>query len=130
MKKLYSFCILIFFVLSFSTEMRAQCTPVSNAVSTGIELQCFGGSVFRSGLAWHPEFNLYYSANAGSPGYPLETFSASGELLSTASQGYDFRGLWWNSLTDQLEGNGGEEDPLRRDRHRPDREGRDEQQRP
>jgi hypothetical protein len=49
--------------------------------------------------------NIYYSVDAGSSGYPIETYDQSGSLLSSVAQGNDYRGLWWNDSTQQLEGN-------------------------
>jgi hypothetical protein len=49
---------------------------------------------------------LYYSVNAGTTTYPIETFSViGGNALSSTSQGADYRGLWWNSATGAVEGN-------------------------
>jgi hypothetical protein len=84
----------------------AQCTVNANAV-VGITLQCDNtqGQTNRSGVAYNPNFNLYYSVDAGSSGYPIETFDASGAPVADIPQGFDYRGLWWNPNTNKLDGN-------------------------
>ena len=82
----------------------AQC-PLPTAVSD-VTLNCTGGSSTRTGVAFNPNQNLYYSVNAGTTTYPIETFSViGGNSLSSTTQGADYRGLWWNSATGAVEGN-------------------------
>lgn len=65
-----------------------------------------GGTLNRSGVAYNPEKDMYYSVNAGTTFYPMETYDGKGKLLGAIEQGFDYRGVWWNPNTKQLEGNG------------------------
>lgn len=89
---------------AFSFSICAQ-TPLANA-TLELTLTTAGGTNNRSGLAYNPNQQLYYSVNAGSSGYPGETYDAAGNQVNTVSQGFDFRGAWWNPNTNQFEGNG------------------------
>lgn len=100
MKKLLFLTLIIFPFTTFS-----QCVVDSNAIET-INLVCTGGTAYRSGVAYNPEHKIYYSVNSGSASYQIETFDESGTFLQTNTQGFDYRGLWWNSNLNQLEGNG------------------------
>lgn len=71
-----------------------------------LTLTTSGGTSNRSGISYNPNQQLYYSVNAGSSGYPIETFDAAGNPVASISQGFDYRGAWWNPNTGQLEGNG------------------------
>lgn len=101
-KKILFFCLIIASVNS--THLAAQCL-YNNAIAD-ITLQCTGGSISRTGVAYNPNEYLYYSVNAGVSTYPLETFAATGgNALFTTTCGADFRGYWWNPNTGQPEGN-------------------------
>lgn len=93
-------------ILGSFFDGQAQCQ--FNAVGIpGPTLITASGTANRSGVAWNPNFNLYYSVNAGSGSYPIETYPDSGGVsLASPASGISFRGLWWNSSTSQLEGNG------------------------
>jgi len=95
----------IFLVMAATGYSIAQCTVFPKALA-GPTLSCSGGTTYRSGVAYNPKFNLYYSVNSGSSSYSIETFDSAGKSLNSATQGFDFRGLWWNPTKDQLEGNG------------------------
>jgi len=57
-------------------------------------------------VAYNPNQELYYSINAGSGTYPLETYSKNGgTALSSVSSTGDYRGYWWNPYTGMPEGN-------------------------
>lgn len=71
-----------------------------------VTLQCTGGTGNRSGVAYNPQKNIYYSVNAGSGSYPLELFDENGSVLQSITSNFDHRGLWWNSNTNDLEGTG------------------------
>lgn len=106
MKKdlLYALFVAVFFFPA--GEIAAQCTFLTTPVA-GPTLQTNSGTSTRSGLAWNPFDSLYYSVNAGSSNYPLETFSASGGTsVFSATASFDFRGAWWNPTLNQFEGNG------------------------
>lgn len=65
-----------------------------------------GGTANRSGVAYNPVFQLYYSVNAGASDYPIDAYAESGVLLANPIQDFDYRGLWYNSLAGTIEGNG------------------------
>jgi len=89
----------------FSSYSFSQCTIMPNAIA-GLSLPYSVGVNNATGVAFNPNFNLYYIAQAGNPGFPLETFDAAGTPLYQTNTGFDVRGLWWNPNTDQLESNG------------------------
>jgi hypothetical protein len=83
-----------------------QCNILSNAL-TGITLHYQSTNLFNcSGVAYNPIRNVYYGVRAGNPSFPLETWTNVGGQLYTTSAGFDWRGMWWNPNTNQLEGNG------------------------
>ncbi len=92
-------------LLGNNFNSHAQCTPLANAIP-GISLAYSTGVNNASGVAFNPNFNLYYIAQAGNPGFPLETFDLAGNPLYQTNTGFDMRGLWWNDNTNQLESNG------------------------
>lgn len=103
-----SYCCIIISTLIFipSSFLYAQCTPYANAVP-GITLSpCPNGTENRSGVAYNPFFSIYYSVDAGNMSFPIQTYSSTGTLLDDRAEGFDYRGLWWNPNTSQLEGNG------------------------
>ena len=59
-----------------------------------------------TGVAFNPLLNLYYAVIAGNPGFSYQTFSAAGVSLFQTNAGFDFRGLWWNPMLNQVEGTG------------------------
>lgn len=79
--------------------------PLGSA-TLDITLQCSGGTGNRTGISYNPNADLYYSVNAGSATYPIETFSSAGAPLFSTNAGFDYRGSWWNPNTNELEGNG------------------------
>lgn len=94
--------ILILFLSVFCLNSSAQ-TPSSTA-TLGVTLQCAGGTNNRAGIAYNPNQQFYYSINAGAGSYPIETFSSTGTPLASIASGYSYRGLWWHSATNTLEG--------------------------
>jgi gliding motility-associated-like protein len=60
----------------------------------------------RTGVAYNPQLNLYYSNQAGVPSYNVETHDGTtGAHLANAIGNIDFRGMWWNPLLNQVEAN-------------------------
>jgi hypothetical protein len=59
-----------------------------------------------SAVVWDSERNIYYGVIAGNTSYPLEAFSKNGSPLFSSEAYIDVRGLWYNSKTKNLEGNG------------------------
>ncbi|MCB9288834.1 MAG: hypothetical protein H6560_16115 [Lewinellaceae bacterium] len=53
----------------------------------------------------NPDLDLYYSVRAGSSTYNINTYASDGTLLNTAVAGFDYRSLWWNPNTGELQGN-------------------------
>ena len=96
---------LLFLTLFICYEAQAQ-TPQTSA-TLDMTLQCVGLQT-RAAVAFNPNQQLYYSISSGGVdgSYPIETFNASGSPLASNSPGFDYRGLWWNSNTNVLEGNG------------------------
>jgi len=102
MKRTSTTLILTLFLSLFSWNSSAQ-TPSSTA-TLGLTLQCSGGTDNRAGIAYNPNQQFYYSMNAGSGAYPVETFSSTGTPLASTSSGYSYRGVWWYPVTNTLEG--------------------------
>jgi hypothetical protein len=91
-------------LLLISGSATSQCTMTTSIAD--VTLQCSGGTSNRTGVAFNPNQNLYYSVNAGNSGYPIETFGITGgSPLSTTVQGADYRGIWWNPTISGIEGN-------------------------
>jgi gliding motility-associated-like protein len=85
---------------------NAQCVPIANAVPGITYTYVLGNGTNATGVAYNPNFNIYYCAIAGNSGFPLETFDATGVSLNQTNTGFDMRGLWWNANLNQLESNG------------------------
>ena len=83
-----------------------QCAIIPNAVPNLTLTYVVPGGTNATGVAYNPNFNVYYAAVAGNPGFPLETFNAAGVGIYQTNTGFDMRGLWWNPNTNQLESNG------------------------
>lgn len=96
---------LVIFSIGLFNTVFSQCTIIPNAVPN-LSLAYSVGVNNATGVAFNPNFSLYYIAQAGNPGFPLETFDAAGTPLYQTNTGFDMRGLWWNDNTQQLESNG------------------------
>jgi len=83
----------------------AQCTPAASTIQS-MTLTATPQTENRSGLAFNPLLGLYYSVNAGSAGYPIDTYDETGILVSTVTSGFDYRGAWWDPVGQRLLGNG------------------------
>ena len=59
-------------------------------------------------VAWHPIQKKYYAVMAGNALYPMAVFNTIGKLISADSltAKADCRGLWYNTVTKQICGNG------------------------
>lgn len=102
MKRLLLLAILL--ITNFISN--AQCVLLANA-TPGITLVHQNTNCFNnSGVAFNPNLGLYYGVRAGNSAFPLETWTATGVPLYQTSAGFDWRGMWWNPTTNQLEGNG------------------------
>jgi len=105
----YARIVLLLFSLGLflTYELEGQCSILDTAIFTNLTLaRSSNGTSNRSGLAYNPHANLYYSVNAGSPDYPLDVYDRDGVRVSSPPQGFDYRGAWWNPQTDLMEGNG------------------------
>lgn len=60
-----------------------------------------------AGVAYHKSQRKYYAYFAGNSSFPMRVFDDKGSPLSDyIKTWYDARGIWYNPLTNQLEGNG------------------------
>lgn len=105
MKHATIFFLAVSLLYKISPSSVAQCTIIPNATPS-LTLTHTVGVNNATGVAFNPNLNLYYIAQAGNPGFPLETFDVAGTWLFQTNTGFDMRGLWWNSITNQLESNG------------------------
>ncbi len=104
MRKVYATLVLM--CLFLSGHVFGQCNLLPNAIP-GIILDYQSTNLLNcSGVGYNPIRARYYGVRAGNPGFPLETWSATGTQLYTTTAGFDWRGMWWNPNTNQLEGNG------------------------
>ncbi|MBK9732843.1 MAG: T9SS type A sorting domain-containing protein [Chitinophagaceae bacterium] len=85
---------------------HSQCIILPNAIEEISYTYVLPDGTNASGIAYNPNLDIYYTVIAGNSGFPLETFDPSGASLFQSNTGFDFRGLWWNANTSQLEGNG------------------------
>ncbi|MFN8396748.1 MAG: T9SS type A sorting domain-containing protein [Bacteroidia bacterium] len=103
MRKIYAFSLLL---LLSSGLIWGQCNILPNAVA-GLILDYQSTNLLNcSGVGFNPIMGRYYAVRAGNPSFPLETWTSTGTQLYTTSAGFDWRGMWWNPNTNQLEGNG------------------------
>lgn len=86
--------------------LHSQCILLPNAVADMALVHQNTNCFNNSGVAYNPLLNLYYGVRAGNSSFPLETWTATGTPLFQTSAGFDWRGMWWNPVTNQLEGNG------------------------
>lgn len=91
-----------------ATSVFAQDCNTLNLAFPDIQLEASlnTGTANRSGVAFHPVFQVYYSVNAGSTTYPIDAYDADGNILVSPASGFDYRGLWFNPVTTFIEGNG------------------------
>lgn len=96
--------VFLFISILGSTNVFAQ---IISQPKASVQL-CFQGTSGTNGsaVAYDPSSNHYFAAIAGNSVFPLEVFDGSGKNLYQTECGTDMRGLWWNSKTKQLEGNG------------------------
>ena len=93
-------------LIAVSGRSFGQCTILPNAIQRISYSYVQGGGTNASGVAYNPNFNIYYAVIAGNPGFPYETFDANGVSLYQTNGGFDFRGLWWNLRTNEVETTG------------------------
>src|SRR5947207_3998118 len=106
MKKKLLLLLTSFVFFSIAYSQCGQCALLSNAVP-GLTLTHQNTNCFNnSGVAYNPNLGLYYGVRAGNPAFPLETWTSTGVPQYQTNAGFDWRGMWWNPATSQLEGNG------------------------
>ncbi len=98
--------LIVMFLVLGVFQVNAQCTIIPSGTPTVSLGFVQSGGTNASGVAYNPNFNIYYAGIAGNPGFPLETFDAAGTPLFQTNTGFDIRGLWWNFNLNQLEANG------------------------
>lgn len=105
MKRLLTLTFVAFLLTVSTPELHAQCSPLANAIVRDTLISSVGGTNNRSGMVYNPNFNLYYSVNAGAAGYPIDVYNSAGTLIDSVTAGFDYRGAWWNPTANQFEGN-------------------------
>ena len=108
MKKLYRpfYLLSIALLFIFWANANSQITALENAEQTDLSLTASNtGTANRSSLAYNPVKGVFYSVNAGSGNYYVDSYNAAGELLDSVISGFDYRGAWWNPLLFTFEGN-------------------------
>ena len=102
MKSLKYYSPIVFMLISHG--LWAQEIINIDAFSLKLEIQGEDGTN-GSSIAFNPKSNMYYSAIAGNPSYPLETFNENGINVHSAEVSSDIRGIWYNSKAKSLQGN-------------------------
>ena len=99
MRKIYSYLLLAFLeILSISQIFGQGSIPSSDITLSN------SGTTSMS-VAWHPTYRRYYASSGGSNSSVVTTFEENGTRVGSSSHNWDSRGLWYNSLTDRIEGN-------------------------
>lgn len=106
---MFSLRLLLAILLVSPYLLSAQCTILEVARPNQTLSVSENGTDNRSGLTYRADKAVYYSINAGNSSYPMDVFAASGKPLAAPSQGFDYRSIWWNPRSSQLEGNGYDE---------------------
>lgn len=101
MKKLTLFAFVLILPLSLTLSQKTY--QAVNDISL-----TFTGSdgTNASAVIWNSDRKIYYAVIAGNADYPLEAFTKKGKTLHSSMAGIDVRGMWYNSKTKCLEGNG------------------------
>jgi hypothetical protein len=65
-----------------------------------------GGGSNSAAVAWNPITKKYYSSMAGNMSYPMGVFNEKGKIIQEDVEAeYDFRGIWYNAVSKQLQFN-------------------------
>ena len=81
-------------------------TMVSGVAVPDITLYHPSTRMWHCGVAYNPDEQLYYQVPlAGGSNNDISTHDINGNLVHAVNVGFNYRGLWWNSGTDQLQGN-------------------------
>jgi outer membrane protein assembly factor BamB len=77
-----------------------------NPASHSLLLRITGEDGTNSGgVAYNPNFNLYYTVISGNADFPLEIFSEDGSPFHQTLAGRDLRGIWYNPEFNTVESN-------------------------
>jgi hypothetical protein len=90
---------------------KAQSTVYITDYVTHIALP-EGSGTNAAGVAYHPDFKYLYFAMAGNADYPLYVYDGEGQYVDDVTGGIDFRGIWYNPDTKQLEANAYNDDEV------------------
>ena len=93
-------------VLALSGTRAQTIVPLAEAVEGPTLAASAGANDNRCAVVYNPEAALYYSLDAGCMRYPVDTYDERGTYVGSVEQGFDYRGAWWDPVTNRLEGNG------------------------
>jgi len=94
------------FTIIVSLVLLSSCKVKQNGIKPDIELKIQQtGGVNATSVVWSPDKKMWYTVFGGNASFPLEVFDENGKSIRKTSVGFDARGLWWNSNTNQIEGN-------------------------
>ncbi len=88
-------------IIAFGFITKAQI--LTTAIASGNTISCNGGNANKSALAFNPDEQMYYSNNAGGT-KPNEYYDINGTYIGNSLH-TDWRGMWYSSTTQALEGN-------------------------
>ena len=83
----------------------AQNNTETTAIAGGTVIKTKGGYTPMA-IVYNPEKNIYYALEGGTSLANLVTYSTAGNRIDSVPSGFDYRGVWWNRNTHQIEGNG------------------------
>lgn len=96
------FALAMFFSTAAFLPLKAQ--KILNPVLT-LQMPETGGAN-SAAVVWNPVTKKYYTSMAGNAIYLMGVFDAKGKLLQGEMEAeYDYRGLWYNSISKRIEFN-------------------------
>ncbi len=106
MKKLFLLPAFLFCIINFSFTQSTQSFKQTIILKMPGETGVNGTN--GANIAFHPIQKKYYAAMAGNSEYPISVFDIKGKKLSPddLAAGFDVRGLWYNTVTKTIQGNG------------------------
>ncbi len=101
MKRIFTFFLATIAIKSAMVAQTCTAIPVITLSPAGV-----GGIATHMMVAYNPINNVYYWNSGGFVSNAIASYSATGGgTLAAAMGNQDWRGLWWNSNTNKLEGN-------------------------
>ncbi|TVR78845.1 MAG: PKD domain-containing protein, partial [Chitinophagaceae bacterium] len=99
------------FTFSFVIHKTSTAQVTCSIIDTAELVKTLTPPDFTSGpqgaVVYDPNFDLYYSYQIGSPSERLVTYDTMGNsIFSTVIGSFDYRGSWFNPVTDSIEVNG------------------------